>query len=946
MGHAIHYCTGCSIQLREPDFEKGAAFRSEARVYCKNCVPDAVRLRPQQQTDRVGVNTSRILKVTPPPNPVVLPSQPKPGFPKGALGAAGALVIVVLVAVMASSGREPARRPSEAPPVVAGPGPAAPPPALPTPTEREKAADEAVRKAREFAQTSPDDLAGQLVHYEAALKISADTGHHPAALRERDAVVGRQKAAVRTQLDAVDAAVRAACDREEFGAALKRIEEARLRPLGGDWTAELARRAQDVVDAADKLFAAVKKDAAEAQKRGAEDEVKRQTDRVARWEVERFKSELAKAVASAAPKKPPAPPAPPKAVDAYRKKWTEAMAAASFRDFAGALKKIEEGKAATTDGAVQLEATADLEFFRQAIAAEEEALQLIPKIPKGTRMTVTCMTEPGTKVEMTGTVVRNENHELELAREKGNARIPFGEISSKTLGQVLKGKREDKGAAVLCIIDGDVAGAKSLIEGVAAIPDKYWAFKPPPNPPGQSAARKMFYVAEREYRSHARSADALQKYATLLKDHATTEFVRRNRAIIASRTEGSREFFFVFEDLRKGGAFKVFKTGEELYWKSMAEADPAKPGVNYVEIGFPALPDVEYRCWFYVGGCCTEAVSCSYQVSESAEPGSETALAVKQLPAMGFKTHASHEGRGRPTPRWGWIQVPLPKFAAAGPKKVRLLATEKGFCASQALVSASRQATPTPAEANELERSRLEARGGGRTDATLIGHWKLADGAGTAAADSSSSGVEGQLTGGAAWAPATAASPPALKLDGTGWVNLGRDLNLVQGASAVTVAAWVSPDKLAGEGATNNILCLSRNTGGAPTNESRLAIALCNSGAILGAARSNDAEPPQIVKSTEKLVKTGTWTHVAATVDYASNSIALYVNGNPLTPAGAVKFAAKTTVTTPCTMGAIGIDDHGAGGAFIGRIADIRLYARLLSQEEIADLAASPIAYR
>jgi hypothetical protein len=946
MGHAIHYCTGCSIQLRDPDFEKGVAFRSEARVYCKNCVPDAVRQRPQQ-TDRVGSNTSKVPRVTPPPNPTVLPPEPASGFPKWALAAGGALVIVILVVAMAMSPHEPSRRPAESSTPIVGTAPVPPPPTPPPPppARNEKAAEDAVRKAREFAQASPEDFIGQLTQYEAAIRASEETGHHAAALRERDAVLSRQKTVVKTQLDALDATLRAACEREEFGAALKRIDEARVRPLGGDWPTELGKRAQDVADAADKLFAAVRKDAADAQKRGADEDVKRQTERIARWEIERFKSELAKAVASAVPKKPPPPPAPAKAIDAYRKKWTEAMAAASFRDFAGALKKIEDAKVATTDPTVQVEGNVDLEFFRQALSAEEEALQLIPKIPKGTRLTVTCMTEAGSKVEMTGTVVRNENFELELAREKGNARIPFGEISSRTLGLLLKGKREDKGAAVLCIIDGDAEGAKGLIEGAAAIPDKYWAFKAPPNPPGQAAARKMFYAAERESRSHARSADALQKYATLLKDHATTEFVRRNKAIIAARAEGSKEFYFVFEDIRIGGAFKAFKGGDDLYWRSMAQADPAKPGVNYVEISFPALADVEYRCWFYVGGCCTEAVSCSYQVSESAEPGSEATLPVKQLPSMTYKTHASHEGRGRPAPRWGWIQLPLSKFASAGAKKVRLLAADKGFCAAQALVSATRQGTPTASESKELERIRLEARGG-RADAGLIGHWKLADGSGTVVADSSPSGVDGELVKGAAWAPATASSPPALKLDGTGWINLGKDLNLLQGVSAVSMAAWVCPDKLPGEGIHAQILALSKNTGGAPTVDSRASLMLSSGGLLTAGGRALDTDPVNTVKSTEKLVKAGAWTHVAATIDYAANSITLYVNGNPIPGTGTVKFGQKATATTPCTMGAIGADDNGAAGFFTGKLSDIRLYARLLSPEEIAELAASPNAHR
>jgi hypothetical protein len=98
------------------------------------------------------------------------------------------------------------------------------------------------------------------------------------------------------------------------------------------------------------------------------------------------------------------------------------------------------------------------------------------------------------------------------------------------------------------------------------------------------------------------------------------------------------------------------------------------------------------------------------------------------------------------------------------------------------------------------------------------------------------------------------------------------------------------------------------------------------------------------VKTTEKLTKTGAWMHVAAVIDYAAGSVQIYINGAPQATTGTVKFAAPATANTPSTNAAIGADDDGSRFSFQGRIADLRLYNRALSREDIAELAAPPHA--
>src|SRR4029079_19285963 len=112
-------------------------------------------------------------------------------------------------------------------------------------------------------------------------------------------------------------------------------------------------------------------------------------------------------------------------------------------------------------------------------------------------------------------------------------------------------------------------------------------------------------------------------------------------------------------------------------------------------------------------------------VSEGSDPPKEFAP-IRQTLSISFRTHASHAGRGRPVLRWGWVQVPLPKFEAAGLRKLRVATAQQNFCVAQAIVSASRQGAPAAAEAKDLEKARTEARGGGgRGEPSLRGALRL-----------------------------------------------------------------------------------------------------------------------------------------------------------------------------------------------------------------------------
>jgi hypothetical protein len=935
MGNAILYCAGCNTQLRESDFEKGHAFRSDARAWCKICAPADVRDQPPPKRlsdthsmQKVNLSSTRRMEIVPP--------APEPSSSKIVLYIAGGVVAVGLLALAAMFSGGTTSRPVDPPPPSAAVGKDPIVPLPPAPPRNDKPAEEALRRAREFAQAHPENFPGQLALFDTAVREAEGTGHHPAAVRERDAVLARQKDQAKVQLDALDAAVKAACDREEFAAAYKTIDDARSRPFGPDWSTDLGARTRTVDEAAGSLFAAICKDVAEARKRNATEEVKRLTQRVDKWGIDSFKAELSKVVASATPKPPPPTPAPPKEIDTYRKRWTDAIAIAAGRDYPAALKKLDEAVIGLKDPAVKSEAAADAEILKTSMSVHEEGLQALLKTPKGQKSSLAYLNSTGLLVEVAGTLARVDAAQMDLTTDKGMTQIPVGEIAARSIAQALKGKRDGRDLALLCLAEGDAAGAKTFADANAKIPDKYWKLAPAVVQ-AETEARRLFYAADRESGSPAKAVDAAAKFASLLKDRSETAFVKRNRALIAARAEPPREFFFLFEDLRIGGAFKAFKGDkDEQHWRAMTDA----PGA-YVEVLFSGVPDTEYRCFVYAGGCCAEALSCTAQVVEGTEPPGE-AVAAKQVPSMPFKTHASHEGRGRPTLKWGWVQMTLPKFTAAGVKKVRVLSPLKGFAVGQVLVSATRSTPPGATELRDLELKRVEQRGGMKVDPSLVGHWKFAESSGTTAADSSALGAEGRLVNGGTWTPGAASpwSPPALKLEGKAYVDLGSNLAMLQNTSGFTMAAWICPDKIAGGSDQNKIFSLSKHNGTVPTSESRASLCLMNGGYLSAGGRSTDTDKLQSVRTNDKL-KTGTWYHVAGVVDLGSNSIVIYLNGVPQATNGTVAFSARTTSNAPSTCAAIGSEENEAKWTFQGRIADVRIYNRALSREEVAELSAS-----
>jgi hypothetical protein len=210
--------------------------------------------------------------------------------------------------------------------------------------------------------------------------------------------------------------------------------------------------------------------------------------------------------------------------------------------------------------------------------------------------------------------------------------------------------------------------------------------------------------------------------------------------------------------------------------------------------------------------------------------------------------------------------------------------------------------------------------------AGLEAFWKFDETNGLTAADASGKGRTAVLANGAAFAPGRLGN--GLNLDGVDDVASFVSMGLTR----FTITAWVWANAQ-GDSSTPRILHLPgynlriRRDTASTTN----ALALESQRSITAGEW----------RSPGNVVADGEWYHIAISYDSASptNSPAFYVNG---------AFLPSTLRTTPVgsQLSNLGTGYIGNSGAldrsWDGRIDDLRIYSRLLSAAEVAQMAAGP----
>ncbi|HLY10132.1 MAG TPA: hypothetical protein VKW04_12565, partial [Planctomycetota bacterium] len=314
MGQEIVYCYQCQTRLLGSEFDKGLAFRVGAQVSCSECVrglfsslppaqidAEIARLKGAQVTKRGGTS-SRVpavpssgpdssAKIRLLPAPPAAPVGLRSKLPLLLGGAAIAGGLILTLALSMSSGRPPAPAADDPPPPTAGPKPPAP-----------------------LAAPGSELPPGSFVE--------------------------------------LDRATAARIESDDFSAAARELDKARLRRAEPAWAAGIDERRSRLEAKARDALPGFLEPARAAHHEGRADEVERLRSFIAAFPslAADFDRRLAsipepvpippRASAPATPKPPPAPkPAsskPPSEASSYRSTWNRAMAARDAATIAAA----------------------------------------------------------------------------------------------------------------------------------------------------------------------------------------------------------------------------------------------------------------------------------------------------------------------------------------------------------------------------------------------------------------------------------------------------------------------------------------------------------------------------------------------------------------------------------------------------------------------------------
>jgi hypothetical protein len=201
----------------------------------------------------------------------------------------------------------------------------------------------------------------------------------------------------------------------------------------------------------------------------------------------------------------------------------------------------------------------------------------------------------------------------------------------------------------------------------------------------------------------------------------------------------------------------------------------------------------------------------------------------------------------------------------------------------------------------------------------LVAHWKLDETSGTLAEDAAGN-HDGTLTNGPTWTSGKVGG--ALNLDGVNDHVLVPHQDGLSLTSALTLSAWIRPDGLTGWRtiATKGTVSFKENYW-LGLNGNTLVF-----GFFDGSAYPEYATPVLGLSA-------GAWQHVAASFDDGANQIRFYLNG-------ALVHTVTATTTPLANSGALMLGSSSLAESFDGLLDDIRIYNRILSAAEVAQLAA------
>ncbi len=732
MGNEIVYCFNCGTRLLASAFEKEGAVRIRQDSSCAQCLPKLLeRLSPQERNaylrktePKLSVPRPATTRKIATPAPAPRPSSSKAAW---ILGGVAAVVGVTVLALLLGSGDKPGPVEPAPPP---SPKTAAKPP-TPAPGGTQAPATEEVRRP-------------------------------PAESR----------------LDRLLAEIKPSLEADAYPAALGALEKAKDMDATPAWILKVDQMIATLRMERDRKVEEVRSKAGEARSRGDAAGVAAQRNRIAALGGPALLESFDRTFA-AAPTEEPKPPSPKVRSEegkAYLEKWREAMRPAADRDYEAASRLLSKASQGLTEDSTRTEAAEDLKDLQALAALHQAALKAAGIGPTGLKVALDLRGRD--RVE--GILLHRDADHWELRKgvSKDLVFIDFADLGARSLLDLVK-EPDPRAAALWLALEG------AAREGAGGFPAKFSEL------PKEGAsrtdalereARQIYWKAARDFEEAATFGAALDAYRTLAKDFVGTRVVTRNVSLITRRSEGGREYYFPASALPGNGVMKLKEHPEFQYvWFCPRDVDGAEVLETYVEFEFWALPKTAYACWVHVGACCQETFVGYLQATELKGPNPRksserisfdvgTNVAAPVDPKLkGLKKLHSQHGGEKQAVRWEWVAIPLPAYAEGGLKKVRLLADQKGYSVSQALVTSLRKAPPKDAELAELrKRAEEDAKAKPKREVGLAGHWTFDDVAGGVVKDLSGNGLDGRIQGNPKAVPGKIGTALEFTADGDG----------------------------------------------------------------------------------------------------------------------------------------------------------------------------------
>lgn len=163
-------------------------------------------------------------------------------------------------------------------------------------------------------------------------------------------------------------------------------------------------------------------------------------------------------------------------------------------------------------------------------------------------------------------------------------------------------------------------------------------------------------------------------------------------------------------------------------------------------------------------------------------------------------------------------------------------------------------------------------------------------------------------------------------------LDMGPFRDFIRNVAGATMMGWVTYDAL---GTSRALIGLFGAVGG-----TRAKISTLTSNVVELRGRSLDTDASSTIATTATLAVNQRY-HIAGVFDFSSKSGLIYINGDLSVAGTFANMTAGNTSDTACETGTIGANESGTNNAWLGHMEDVRIYTRVLGDNEIKTIYAS-----